>query len=226
MSYDQLGREIRGNATVFKAPSQPQPVDCDPSYQPAPVPKMVLPEPAVTDDYDIAPIDQIADLQRQAMPILRSLTLKVQEAEAELAAILTSRPIDTVNIARRLVDTGVFHTDSAGKKLVYAITCNGHEHMKHLMSSGELSPANHRCIDIQKTGTSTSRIFMLHNDIKTMADLYEHPDLIAMLIPLLDSQIDAAESILAEKRQNLADFKVATKKRLQQLEKRFKSMLD
>lgn len=226
MQYDQLGREIRGNATVFKTPSQPAPVDCDLDYQPAPVPKLVLPEPPAPDDFDLVPADQIADLQRRAMPILRSLTLKVQEAESELAALETSRASDQINLARRLVDTGVFHTDSAGKKLVYAIVCNGHNHMQHLMSSGELSPADYRCIDIQKSGTSTSRIFMLHNGIKTMADLYQHPDLIAMVTPILDSQIDAAERLLAERRQDLHDYKAATKKRLQQLEKRFKSMLD
>lgn len=225
MQYDELGREIRGNATVFKTRQQPAPMECDTDYQPT-APRYVAPEPPAPTDFDIAPCDAIAQLQRDALPVLSRMTQAVTEAENALSTFETMKPVETLSLCRRLVDTGVFHTDKKGLNLVYTIQCNGHEHMKHLMSNGELSPKHYRTVDIQKSGTSTQRIFMLHESVKQLSDLYQHPDLLEHVSPILERQHEALQRVLAEKRLELSEYKASTKRRLQQLEKRFKAMLD
>jgi len=223
--YDSLGHEIRGNATVVSR-YQPQMVECDSDYQPAPAPIFIEPQAPQPNDYDIAPCDEIAELQRQALPILKRLNASVQTAESELLSLEASKPVEHINLARRFVETGVFHSDKQGKKLVYTIVSNGDHHMKHLMTNGDLTPENYRMVDILKSGTATSRIIMLHNDIKQLSDVYKHPDLSELVESILQRKIDYALRLLVEKRQELQDFKLATKKRLQHLEKRFKSLLD
>ena len=98
--------------------------------------------------------------------------------------------------------------------------------MQALMKDGSLNPPDYRTVDMQKTGTHTNRIFMLHNSVKQLADLYTHPDVLKMVTPALERQQSEAERLLSDARLNLSDYKSATKKRLQTLEKRFKGMLD
>lgn len=224
MQFDPLDREvINGNTTVIPTYKQPAVMDFD---EPQTLPTFIEPVAPAAGDFDTAPCDLIANLQREAMPILKRLNSAVQEAENRLDSLETNKPLEVMRLCRRLVDTGVFHTDSNGLQLVYTITCNGAYHMQALMQDGSLNPPDYRTVDMQKTGTHTNRIFMLHNSVKQLADLYIHPEVIAMVTPALERQQSEAERLLAEKRIELADYKTSTRKRLQQLEKRFKGMLD
>lgn len=224
--FEQTGREIRNGAAVFQTEQNREGMQLnDADYQKIEV-SYYEPAPVSPSDFDIAPIDQIAQLQRDALPVLQRLHAAVQEAEGKLLSLESTSKTDTESLCRRLVESGVWHTDNKGQKLVYTIVCNGDQHMKYLTMNGDLSPTDYRMADIQRSGTSTQRIFMLHDSIKSMADLYKHPELVEQVQPVITRQQEEAERQLAEKRIELADYKATTKRRLQQLEKRFKSMLD
>lgn len=205
----------------------PQPMDMLPASEQTPLP--MAPVPYQSDAFDLAPCDAIVELQRQAMPVLRQITQMVTESENNLTSLEISRPVRLTELCRRLVENGTFHTDKDGVQLVRHLRCGGKEHMKHLLNTGELYSDGYRAVaqrSLAGGGSSAVLFTMLHSSVPSISDLYQHPDVLAMAEPIVDHEVSEAQRILSDHRQNLHDFKQVTKKRLQQLEKQFKAMLD
>ena len=217
-----------GNDGKFHVNHEQQPL-MD-SLEPQPVPKLVQPvepPPTPATHFDESPTQLRIDLERRALKAIQAQIQRIDEFEVSLSEV--GDPTDLQNDAIQRVWNGQFHTDAKGQRLIRFLDVMGPSHLSHLMQAGEFDPSqNGGFIQRQQRllGGSTTRIFMVHESIKNLADLYNHSDNVAVVNQLAETQRERILSQIAQARTDLADFKSGVKAQLKELDKRFKSILD
>lgn len=187
----------------------------------------VAPAPVKPGDYDVAPCDLIADLQRESMPILKAYMVEITALEEKLEGLTDA--MNVLNQCVKRVHDLQFTRDADGKELLRFMDVRGNSHLKHLFQTEQLNPEKNggfRAVHQVQFSEHSTRLYMLHRDVGKLEDLYNHPGNIAISDREAERQRKRYNSLLSNKRTELADYKAATKKRLQALEKRFKALLD
>ncbi|MBT1889479.1 hypothetical protein KK001_14115 [Enterobacter roggenkampii] len=222
------GKTRAEQADILPIQEEIQPMEALPSK---PVPVMVTPiEPPAppATHFDESPLQLRIDLERTALKSIQAQLQRIDNLEQRLSG-LDEEQQDTTTARINRVWHGDFTHNSNGQKLVHFLDVRGNTHMAHLMQQGAFDPSQNGGF-IQRhqyiiAGT-TARIFMVHESVRSLADLYDHPDNVAAVHSDLEQQRHAIESQIAQARIDLTDLKAGIKSKLKELEKRFKAILD
>ncbi|EHN8901490.1 Uncharacterised protein [Klebsiella pneumoniae] len=198
-------------------PSKPAPVIVTPIAPPAP------PET----HFDESPTQLRIELEKRALKAIQVQLQRIDTLEQSLDVL--DDTVEHRNDAIQRVWNGQFHTDSTGQRLIKFLDVMGTNHLTHLMQSGQFDPSvNGGFIQRHQRllGGSTTRIFMVHESIKSLDELYDHPENVAVVQQLAERKRERILSQVAQARLDLSEYKTSVKAQLKELDKRFKSILD